>query len=276
MFQKSIQQVIHSVLKKSAHGTSSGHEPTSVSLSLCPEGDDPSGMVSMTFCVSAQAGIPWYLWSHPVLPHRGTSTIKSCLFHCTLQPWLHGQGKEKESTGQQKADSCPCCLEEGQKFEKQGERGGCPRERWVVLAWTDVSSAAVKRKGGNKLPGTRRMKDHATEITYSRYSHLSTLGVLLMLQAFSSSESSIIAMKYSTSASSLNNSDVKMRMRKKMILWKDCFVFDVTISFFLCTHTDTNKSVNWMHKQTPSLITSFPEQKQGNRGVKKKKQAKVI
>lgn len=87
----------------------------------------------------------------------------------------------------------------------------------MVLAWLGGSSTAVKRKGGNKVPGTRRMKDQATEITYNQYSHLSTLGVLLMLQAFSSSETNIIALKYSTSTSSLNNSDVKMSMRKKMI-----------------------------------------------------------
>lgn len=60
-----------------------------------------------------------------------------------------------------------------------------------------------------------------------------------------------------------------------MIQQKDCFVFEVAISFYLCNHRDTNKSVKWMHNQTPSLITSFHEQKQGNRGGGKK-QAKVI
>lgn len=55
-------------------------------------------------------------------------------------------------------------------------------------------------------------------------------------------------------------------MRKKMIQQKDCFVLKVTISFCLCTHTDSNKSVNWMHNQTASLITSLLEQNQGNTG----------
>lgn len=87
----------------------------------------------------------------------------------------------------------------------------------MVLAWLGESSGAVKRKGGNKLLGTRRVKDQATEISYNQYAHLSTLGVLLMLQAFSSNETSIIAQKYSRSTSNLNNSDVKMSLRKKMI-----------------------------------------------------------
>lgn len=95
--------------------------------------------------------------------------LSLCLFHCTPQPWLHRQGKEKERTGQQKADSCPCHLEEGQKFEKWGEKGGCSSERWVVLASLGGSSTAVTRKGGNKLLGTRRMKDQPTEISYNRY-----------------------------------------------------------------------------------------------------------
>lgn len=77
VFQKSVQQIIHSVLKQWAHGASLGCEPISPSLSLCPERDSPSDMVWTTFCVLAQAGIPWCLWSHYVLPHRGRSTSKS-------------------------------------------------------------------------------------------------------------------------------------------------------------------------------------------------------
>lgn len=77
VFQKSIQQIIHSVLKQWAHGASLGREPISPSLSLCPAGDDPSDIVWMTCCVLAQAGIPWCLWSHPVLPRRGRSTTKT-------------------------------------------------------------------------------------------------------------------------------------------------------------------------------------------------------
>lgn len=42
VFQQSIQQMIHLVLKKWAHGANWGHEPISPSLSLCPAGDDPS------------------------------------------------------------------------------------------------------------------------------------------------------------------------------------------------------------------------------------------
>lgn len=42
VFQKSIQQMIHLVLKKWSHGANWGHEPISPSLSLCPAGDDPS------------------------------------------------------------------------------------------------------------------------------------------------------------------------------------------------------------------------------------------
>lgn len=45
VFQKSIQQIIHSVLKQWAHGASLGHKPILPSLSLCPKGDDPSDIV---------------------------------------------------------------------------------------------------------------------------------------------------------------------------------------------------------------------------------------
>lgn len=81
------------------------------------------------------------------------------------------------------------------------------------------ASTALKRKGGNRLLGTRRGKNQPTGTSYNPYSllGLSSLGVLIRPQAFSSSETSIMALKYIRSTSGLNNSGVKMNMGKKMI-----------------------------------------------------------
>lgn len=158
-FQKSIQQITHLALKQWAYGASLGHEPSSPSLSLCPEGDDPSDTVSMTFCVLAQPSIPWCLWSHPVLPRRCSSTRKSLPMNLHFPDGSSGQVERKD-----------WAVESSWMFTLPGRRaavweGG--REGWL-LQWKTDSIGLVgwqkyccQKEKGEQAPGQKEREKSA-------------------------------------------------------------------------------------------------------------------
>jgi len=110
--------------------------------------------------------VPWRRQTFPdacgLTPpsHRGRSTSGSLPrnlhfpSHCCTPRAGRGLGP-----GSSKQTDVRLAWKKGQRFEKWGEKGGCPGESPAALVWLGGKSTAVRRQGGSRLLDTSRGED---------------------------------------------------------------------------------------------------------------------